>query len=104
MSRMSGPRLKVALNRVGWTSRELAQRVGVDPSTITYVTRGQMCSQRTARGIADAIVRADPDMEFEMAMWLLMLGFAPTRMLNARLENKIRALYEVGIKACMTVG
>jgi hypothetical protein len=33
-----------------------------------------------------------------------MLGFAPTRMLNARLENKIRALYEVGIKACMTVG
>jgi len=97
MSQMSGARLMDILKRLGWNRRNLAQRVGVDPSTITYVTRGQMCSQRTARGIADVIVRENNSLEYEMSMWLLMLGFAPTRMVRADVSRKRKALSEVGI-------
>lgn len=75
--------LRKILNDMNWTNARMAAEVKVDPSMICYVLKGGRPSVSLATRIARAVIAHKPELDIDVSMWMLSLGFAPPSVMSA---------------------
>lgn len=95
--KISPAKLRQLRRRQGWTQRDLADHLGVDPMSVSRWERGLSYPQRPMRGRLQALLTEVPA-EPTASRHPIRTGLSPSSSASERVDELVRA---VGLKAAL---